>query len=236
MRILAFDTCLEACSAALIEAQDGDVRVITRRHEPMVRGHAERLVPMIEEVMDEAGLAYGALDAIAVTRGPGTFTGVRIGVATARALALAAGKPILATTSLALLAATARACREASAQALPIVAATDARKGEIYVALPCAEGSASGHAAAAMTPDAAARGLAALAPAQRWTAVGSGAPALTAAAAALGIDIAAGPASLQPDAAAMADAHPVPSQPLIPLYLRAADAVPPAPSDIARLP
>ncbi|MCH6588836.1 MAG: tRNA (adenosine(37)-N6)-threonylcarbamoyltransferase complex dimerization subunit type 1 TsaB, partial [Proteobacteria bacterium] len=72
--LLAFDTAGTACSAAIW--RDGAVRA--RRFEAMSRGQSERLVPMIQAVMAEAGVAYPALDAIAVTCGPGGFTGVRI--------------------------------------------------------------------------------------------------------------------------------------------------------------
>lgn len=86
LNILAFDTCYDACSAAVIA---GAARI--GRYEPMRMGHAERLVPMIAEVLDEAGLQPRDIDRIAVTRGPGTFTGTRIGIAAARAVLLATG-------------------------------------------------------------------------------------------------------------------------------------------------
>ncbi|MDX1711849.1 MAG: tRNA (adenosine(37)-N6)-threonylcarbamoyltransferase complex dimerization subunit type 1 TsaB, partial [Rhodovibrionaceae bacterium] len=89
-RLLALDAAGTACSAAIVV----DGRLVAARFESMRRGHSERLVPMIGEVMAEAGLAYADLDAVGVTRGPGAFTGVRIGLATARAIGLAAGKPI----------------------------------------------------------------------------------------------------------------------------------------------
>ena len=76
-----------------------DGRVVARRFEPMSRGQSEHLVPMIEAVMAEAGQDYGALDAVAVTTGPGGFTGVRIGLATARGLGLACGRPVIGVTS-----------------------------------------------------------------------------------------------------------------------------------------
>ena len=91
MRILAFDTATSACSAALWE----DGRVGARRFETMTRGHAEALVPMIADVMDEAGTNFPRLDLIAVTVGPGAFTGLRIGLAAARGMALAAAVPCL---------------------------------------------------------------------------------------------------------------------------------------------
>jgi tRNA threonylcarbamoyladenosine biosynthesis protein TsaB len=89
--LLALDAAGAACSAAVWR----DGAIAAQSFELMTRGQAERLVPMIQEVMDQAGLGYEALDAIAVTRGPGGFTGVRIGLATARALALACGKPLI---------------------------------------------------------------------------------------------------------------------------------------------
>lgn len=96
MRILAFDTATSACSAALWE--DGAVRA--RRFETMTRGHAEALMPMIAEVMDEAAAEFSGLDLIAVTVGPGAFTGLRIGLAAARGMALAAAVPCLGVTTL----------------------------------------------------------------------------------------------------------------------------------------
>ena len=78
--------------------------LLREAYEPRATGHAERLFPMIAEVMDGAGLAFSAIDRIAVTLGPGTFTGVRVGIAAARALALATGKPVVAMTSLAVMA------------------------------------------------------------------------------------------------------------------------------------
>jgi tRNA threonylcarbamoyladenosine biosynthesis protein TsaB len=85
MRILGFDTATSACSAALW--QDG--RIAARRFEPMSRGQSERLMPMVREVLLEAGVDFPDLDLLAVTTGPGAFTGLRIGLAAARGMALA---------------------------------------------------------------------------------------------------------------------------------------------------
>ena len=101
------------------------------RFEPMARGQPERLVPMIEEVMAEAGLAYDALDAIAVTRGPGGFTGVRIGLATARGLALASGRPVIGLTSFEAVAAAARSRRRGAAGSLAVL--IDAKRRDLYL-------------------------------------------------------------------------------------------------------
>ena len=91
MNVLAFDTCLGAVSVAVRWQGPGGDWLTRHAHEARERGHAERLMPMIAEVMEDAGLAFSDLDRIAVTVGPGTFTGVRVGVAAARGLALASG-------------------------------------------------------------------------------------------------------------------------------------------------
>lgn len=90
-RLLIFDTSCGACSVAV---RSGD-RIVAERYEAMPRGQAERLLPMIEETLAAAGMAYGRLDAVGVTRGPGAFTGLRIGLAAARGLALALGVPAI---------------------------------------------------------------------------------------------------------------------------------------------
>lgn len=130
MNILALDTCFDACSAAAGRGLRSLTPQIAFDSEPMQSGHAERLMPMIESVMDQAALAYAALDRIAVTIGPGTFTGTRISVAAARALSLASGAPIVPVTSLRLMAMSHRIPAGPSKR---IAVATDARRGEIYV-------------------------------------------------------------------------------------------------------
>jgi tRNA threonylcarbamoyl adenosine modification protein YeaZ len=102
MIILVIETATAACSVALL---DGD-RVLAARHELVGRGHAERLVPMIGEVLAEAGMERAAL--IQVDCGPGSFTGIRVGLAAARALSLAWGVPVAGFSALALIAATAK--------------------------------------------------------------------------------------------------------------------------------
>ena len=95
MTFLAMDAAGRSCSVALWTAG----RVVSRRFSVMARGQSERLVPMIAEVMGEWGGGFAELDAVAVTTGPGGFTGVRIGLATARGLALARGLPLIGVSS-----------------------------------------------------------------------------------------------------------------------------------------
>ena len=99
--VLAIDTATNACSAALWV--DGDVRA--SRSEPMARGHAERLVPMVQEITEAAKHTVKSVDLIAVTVGPGAFTGLRVGLAAARGFALSAGVPCLGLTTLEVIAA-----------------------------------------------------------------------------------------------------------------------------------
>ena len=118
--ILAFDTSAAHCAAALL-LPDG--RVI-RRDEPMQKGQAERLIPMLTEVLAEAGIGWRDLCRIAVGIGPGNFTGVRISVAAARGLALGLGIPAIGVTRLEAL---------AHGLPLPLRVIEDARQGLAYV-------------------------------------------------------------------------------------------------------
>jgi tRNA threonylcarbamoyladenosine biosynthesis protein TsaB len=124
MKLLAFDTASAACSVAVWD----ETEVRAHRFERRQRGQVETLVPMIESVLAESGLDYEALDAIAVTRGPGTFTGLRIGLATARGLALAAGRPLIGLTTLETIAAA--ACSPSSDRYVCVT--IEARRGEVY--------------------------------------------------------------------------------------------------------
>jgi tRNA threonylcarbamoyladenosine biosynthesis protein TsaB len=125
--LLAFDTAMSACSAALYDT--GRARLRASRFARMERGHADVLAPMIKEVMDEAGLAFADLARLAVTLGPGSFTGVRTGIAMARGLALALDLPIAGIDTLSAIAANAPGGRT------PLVVAADARRGEVYFAM-----------------------------------------------------------------------------------------------------
>jgi tRNA threonylcarbamoyladenosine biosynthesis protein TsaB len=127
MTLLAMDTGQAACSVALWR----DGCVAAHRYAPMPKGHAAALVPMIEEVQAEAGFAFADLDAVAVTIGPGTFTGLRVGLATARGIAVAADKPLIGVTTLEALAWSVRG--PAVEQSALIAASFDARRNEAYL-------------------------------------------------------------------------------------------------------
>ena len=128
MRILALDTATSACSVALW--CDGAVRA--RRFAPMERGQAEALVPMLGAVLADAGCAFAELDLLAVTVGPGTFTGLRIGLAAARGLALAAALPCLGVTTLEAVADGVGPEERAGAALLVVL---DAKRRDVYAQL-----------------------------------------------------------------------------------------------------
>lgn len=124
MRLLAFELATEACSVALWN--DGEV---TARHEVAPRRHAELALPWAEALLAEAGLARAQLDALAVSRGPGAFTGVRLGLSIVQGIAFALDRPVVAASTLAVLAAGAAS---GSPGATRVLAAIDARMGEVY--------------------------------------------------------------------------------------------------------
>jgi tRNA threonylcarbamoyladenosine biosynthesis protein TsaB len=117
--LLALETATEACSAAL--AIDGDIR---ERFEVAPRGHSERILPMVDELMAEAGISIEQVDAIAFGRGPGAFTGLRIAVGVTQGIAFGAGLPVVPVSTLAALA---QGCESDKA-----LAAIDARMDEVY--------------------------------------------------------------------------------------------------------
>ena len=127
MRILAIDTALEACSAAVLDTANAAAAV--QESLPMVRGHAEALIPLIGRVLDRAQLTFTDIDRIAVTTGPGSFTGLRVGISAARGISLATGKPAVGLSTLAAYAAPLIAAKEATA----VVAAVDARHDHVYM-------------------------------------------------------------------------------------------------------
>lgn len=134
--ILAFDSSAAHCAAALL-LQGG----VILRYEPMEKGQAERLMPLLEELLAEAGLGWNDLKALAVGTGPGNFTGVRIAVSAARGLALGLGIPAVGVTRL-----------EALAHGLPrpVTVIEDARRGEVYVQTFAADGPGAARIAEAI--------------------------------------------------------------------------------------
>jgi tRNA threonylcarbamoyladenosine biosynthesis protein TsaB len=135
MLILAIDTALDACSAAVLDTSAS--KIIAQESQPMQRGHAEALMPLIARVMKSSGTAFTALDRIAVTTGPGSFTGLRVGLSAARGIALAADKPAVGLTTLTAYAAPVVAENGEH----PIISAVDARHGQVYFQAVSGDGS-----------------------------------------------------------------------------------------------
>jgi tRNA threonylcarbamoyladenosine biosynthesis protein TsaB len=210
VKILAVDTALGACSVALLD----DEKILAHIFEPMDRGHAERLAPMVDEAMKAAKMDFGALDRLAVTTGPGTFTGQRVGLAFMRGLRLALKRPLTGITTLEAIAAAAMA-ETAKSKAAVI---HDARREEAYLLLQ-QDKTVVQQSAVMLFQDAVER-IAAFGP---CALAGTGAEA---AAEKLGPDFVLS-AIRQPDAlwvARLAAQRPATSDAPGPLYLRAPDA------------
>jgi tRNA threonylcarbamoyladenosine biosynthesis protein TsaB len=135
MLILAIDTALDACAAGVLDTNAG--RLIARESQAMKRGHAEALMPLLARVMKESGVPFVALDRIAVTTGPGSFTGLRVGLSAARGIGLAANKPVVGLTTLSAYAAPV-VSRNAKQ---PVIAAIDARHDQVYFQVVSGDGS-----------------------------------------------------------------------------------------------
>jgi len=127
MIVLAIDTSGSGCSAAIYDS--GSDAILGQSGADIGRGHAERLMEFVDEALASADRPIGDIDRIAVTIGPGSFTGIRVGVATARGLALALGKPAVGISSLHVLAEEARAAAPGKA----VLVAIDAKRDEVYV-------------------------------------------------------------------------------------------------------
>jgi tRNA threonylcarbamoyl adenosine modification protein YeaZ len=134
MILLAIDTAASLCAASVHDSEAGTE--LSREALDIGKGHAERLIGVIESVLGQAGLAYADLDRIGVSIGPGSFTGVRVGVATARGLALALGIPAVGVNTLEALAAEAHV----DFPDKPILAAIDGRRGDLYCAVHAPDG------------------------------------------------------------------------------------------------
>lgn len=137
VNVLAFDCAGRGCAAAVL----ADRRVLARRSQPMERGQAAALLPLVASVLAEAGTGFAALDLLAVTVGPGAFTGVRIGLAAARGLALATGLPLIGVTSFA---AVAQAVAPQRRAGRTLAVALDSKRAEIFLQAFVPDGPALG--------------------------------------------------------------------------------------------
>lgn len=210
LNLLAVETALGACSVAVLAGPE----ILAHRFEEMARGHAEALAPMVEDAMREARIAFKALDRLAVTTGPGTFTGQRVGLAFMRGLRVALRKPLIGITTLEAMAAATEARRAASIH--------DAKRDEAYLLL-----WQDGETVLAPAVMAFAQAVERVRSFGSCALAGTGAPA---AAACLGEGFAVTNIR-QPDAlwvARLALTRAVPEAPPAPLYLRAPDAKLPA--------
>ena len=229
MNILALDTSMGACSAALI-ASGGAARRLVLREAMMARGHAEALMPMVAQVMAESGVAFAELDLIAATLGPGSFTGVRIAIAAARGFALITKAELFGTDSLTVMARLAHDSGDFGPG--PFAVAVDARRGMLYLGLYDDEARKL-EGPLLIAPDEALTSL----PSKLRLAVGSGAGLLAEAAAPAGRVIEARLPELQPSAGALAEiacdsGERAPT--LRPIYLRPPDAKPQAQAVLRR--
>lgn len=139
MLVLAIDTALDACAAGVLDTHAG--RLIAQETLPMRRGHAETLMPLIARVIESAGIAFAALDRIVATTGPGSFTGLRVGLSAARGIALAANKPVVGVTTLAAFAAPVIGENRKS----PVISAIDARHDQVYFQTMSGDGATLAH-------------------------------------------------------------------------------------------
>jgi tRNA threonylcarbamoyladenosine biosynthesis protein TsaB len=218
VKILAADTALGACSAAVLD----DGKILAHRFEAMERGHAERLAPMVESVMREAGVPFAALDRLAVTTGPGTFTGQRVGLAFMRGLRVALKRPLIGVTTLQAIAR--QAMDETGARIGAVL--HDAKRGEFYFGV--SEGGNERIAPTLLTLEAAIAELRKIAALDDMVLAGTAAQA---AFDALGDPSVKISATAQPDAlwvARIALEKPETSHAPKPLYLRPSDARLPA--------
>jgi len=165
-RILALDTATEACSAALLHQQQIDARF-----EIAPRDHTQRILPLVQALLQAQQLELSALDVLAFGRGPGSFTGVRIGIGIAQGLALGANLPMIGVSSLATMAQGAWRLSGATR----VLAAIDARMGELYWAEYQRDEQGEWHGAATeavLKPEAAQARIASLS--GEWATVGTG--------------------------------------------------------------
>lgn len=218
VKLLVIDTALGACTVGVFE----DDRALAARSEPMAKGHSERIGGFVRDVMIRSGIGFDRLDRIGVTVGPGSFTGLRVGLAFAQGLGEALDRPVIGLSTLQALAAT-----RSSADGGPLAAAIDARRGQVY--LQAFSGDQPLGSPEALAVDDAIEVLAALG---CRTIVGSGAAVLAERRHQRSMEaiLDTRPSITDPSATALArltrQADPAGSPPR-PLYLRAPDATPP---------
>ena len=227
MLILAIDTALDACAAAVLDTDTS--QLIAQESQAMKRGHAEALMPLIERVMAGYEGGFARLSRIAVTVGPGSFTGLRVGLSAARAIGLATGKPVIGVSTLAAYCAGLMGREAGRATA----AAIDARHGSVYLMALAAGGGIQVQAQQCLIKDAVR-----MVGSGPLSLAGSGATLLAQEAWSLGLDAVVVDASAAPDirwvARLGAVADPDTALPK-PLYLRAPDAHPQDNGKLARL-
>lgn len=216
MRVLVIDTALGLCTAGVVEVEGDDARVLGLRSEVMLRGHSERLAGLARDAVTDTGGGFGAIDRIGVTVGPGSFTGLRVGLAFAQGLGAALDRPVVGVSTLDALA--------ASIPAAPaVMALIDARRGQVYGRL-WRDGAATAAPTAWTLEEA--RGLIERMGAQGLIhLVGTGLNLVAEASVDVSLHLLEGP---DPVALARLAAQADPaSAPPRPLYLRAPDAIPP---------
>ncbi len=225
MKLLALDTAANLCAACVFDAEPAAVRAQSSLD--IGRGHVEHLIPQVQQVLDQAESSYRDLDRIVVSTGPGSFTGVRVGIAAARGFSLALGIPAVGISTLEAIAAEARQTHPGQ----PILVVLDARREEVYTAEYASDGHCTSAPAVLSISEVATRAKSA-----KPVLAGSGAPIV---AEAVGGDLefdfgsAVATADIETYArlGAMADEPDLPPKPL---YLRAPDAKPQTDYAVAR--
>lgn len=213
MIVLALDTAGVDCAAAVYDS--GGDRLLADITETIGKGHAEHLIALVDRVLAKAGLTLDQIERIAVTVGPGSFTGIRVGVAAARGFSLALDIPAVGVTTLSVIA----AAHRPQAAGRPILVAMDAKRGEVYLQTFGADGLPVNEPQAMLIEDAQA-----LAAAFDGLLAGSAVPLLRAEAGTTSVDTVANVFPIA-DVARLGAAMEVGDKPK-PLYLRGPDAKP----------